>query len=59
MNIYNVHVKMIPLDGVVKDIFHIKGIHLPAFKKESEKNERVVTTIATKIGTVKVIQMTM
>jgi len=57
MNIYNVHVNRIPLEGTVKDIIHIKGIHLPAFKKESEKNERVVTTIDTKIGTVKVIQI--
>ncbi len=57
MNIYNVHVNRIPLDGIVKDIVHIHGIHLPAFKKESEKNERVVTTIDTKIGTVKIIQI--
>ncbi len=57
MNIYNVHVNRIPLDGTVKDIVHIHGIHLPAFKKESEKNERVISTIDTKIGTVKIIQI--
>jgi phosphatidylserine decarboxylase len=57
MNIYNVHVNRIPLDGTIKDIVHIHGIHLPAFKKESEKNERVITTIDTKIGTVKIIQI--
>jgi phosphatidylserine decarboxylase len=57
MNIYNVHVNRIPLDGTVKDIVHIHGIHLPAFKKESEKNERVITTIETKIGTIKIIQI--
>jgi phosphatidylserine decarboxylase len=57
MNIYNVHVNRIPFDGTVQDIIHIQGIHLPAFKKESEKNERVVTTIDTKIGTIKVIQI--
>ena len=57
MNIYNVHVNRAPLDGTVKDIVHIHGFHLPAFKKESEKNERVITTIDTKIGSIKVIQI--
>ena len=57
MNLYNVHVNRISLDGTVKNINHISGIHLPAFKKESEKNERVIITIDTDIGTVKVIQI--
>jgi phosphatidylserine decarboxylase len=57
MNIYNVHVNRIPFNGAVKDIIHKNGIHLPAFKKESEKNERVITIIDTDIGTIKVIQI--
>ena len=57
MNLYNVHVNRIPLDGTVKDMVHISGIHLPAFKKESEKNERVIIIIDTKIGIIKVIQI--
>ena len=57
MNIYNVHVNRAPIDGTVRDIVHKQGIHLPAFKKESEKNERVITTIDTNIGTIKVIQI--
>ena len=57
MNIYNVHVNRLPLDGTVKDIVHKSGIHLPAFKKESEKNERIITTIDTNIGTIKIIQI--
>ena len=57
MNLYNVHVNRIPLDGTVKDVVHISGIHLPAFKKESEKNERVIIIIDTKIGIIKVIQI--
>ena len=57
MNLYNVHVNRIPLDGTIKNIVHKRGIHLPAFKKESEKNERVVITIDTNIGTIKVIQI--
>jgi len=54
MNVYNVHVNRMPLDGVIKDIVHIPGSYLPAFKKESERNERVVLTIDTAIGMTKV-----
>ena len=57
MNVYNVHVNRLPVGGTIKNIVHKRGIHLPAFKKESEKNERVITTIDTNIGTVKIIQI--
>lgn len=57
MNVYNVHVNRMPLNGSVKDIIHHSGMHLPAFKKESERNERVTITIDTRIGIVKVIQI--
>jgi len=46
-----------PLDGTIKNTAHERGPHLPAFRKESEKNERMITTIDTAIGTVKVIQI--
>jgi phosphatidylserine decarboxylase len=57
MNVYNVHVNRMPLDGVIKDAVHFQGAHLPAFKKESERNERVILTIDTDIGTVKLVQI--
>jgi phosphatidylserine decarboxylase len=57
MNVYNVHVNRMPLDGTIKKIVHTKGFHLPAFKKESEKNERVTITVDTKIGIIKIIQI--
>lgn len=57
MNIYNVHVNRMPLEGTIKNIVHTKGFHLPAFKKESEKNERVTIMIRTKIGIIKIIQI--
>jgi len=57
MNLYNVHVNRMPFDGVIKDIIHIDGSHLPAFKKESERNERVIITANTDIGTIKIIQI--
>jgi len=57
MNIHNVHVNRMPLDGKILDIIHYDGAHLPAFKKESERNERVVLLLKTPIGTVKIIQI--
>ena len=57
MNLFNVHVNRMPLDGKIKDITHTSGFHLPAFKKESEKNERVIILIVTVIGTIKVVQI--
>ena len=57
MNIHNVHVNRMPLDGKILDIIHYNGGHLPAFKKESERNERVVLLLKTEIGTVKIIQI--
>ena len=50
MNIHNVHVNRMPLEGTVQKIIHHNGSHLPAFKKESDSNERVVLLIKTDIG---------
>lgn len=55
MNLHNVHVNYMPLGGVVKKITHIKGSYLPAFKKESERNERTIFLFDTKIGLIKVV----
>jgi len=57
MNIHNVHVNRMPTDGVIKDINHYNGAHIPAFKKESERNERVILLIETNVGIVKIIQI--
>ena len=57
MNIYNVHVNRMPFDGVIKEIRHSSGFHFPAFKKESEKNERVTLIFDSNIGVFKVVQI--
>lgn len=57
MNVHNVHVNRMPMDGKIRDIVHFNGVHIPAFKKESENNERVISLIDTDIGTVKIIQI--
>jgi len=57
MNIHNVHVNRMPLDGKILDVVHYDGAHLPAFKKESERNERVIFHIKTDMGRIKVVQI--
>lgn len=53
----DVHVNRFPLDGKVVSVTHHKGGHIPAWSKDSERNERVVTVLDTAIGRVKVIQI--
>lgn len=57
MEVNNVHVNRMPLDGRITKMTHFPGYHLRAWKKESDLNERVVITIETPIGEVKVVQL--
>lgn len=57
MNIHNVHVNRSPVKGEVIDIHYHKGGKLPAFHKESDKNERNSITIRTRLGNVVVTQI--
>jgi phosphatidylserine decarboxylase len=57
MNMHNVHVNRMPLEGVVQNIVHYNGSHIPAFRKESERNERVIILFKTHIGIVKLVQI--
>ena len=57
MNIHNVHVNRIPLDGTIHDIHHHPGSHLPAFQKESEKNEQIRILLSTAGGMIKIVQI--
>lgn len=41
MNVTDVHVNRAPDAGTVESVEHTPGRHLPAFNKESERNERV------------------
>ncbi len=51
----DVHVNRMPLDGTVVSLLHHPGGHVPAFKKESERNERVEAILETAIGRIKII----
>jgi len=57
MNVHNVHVNRSPYNGKVLSIKHKSGGYLPAFHKDSDKNERLMTKIDTSIGVMKVIQI--
>ena len=41
MNVTDVHVNRAPDDGSVEAVEHTPGRHLPAFSKDSDRNERV------------------
>ncbi|GEM_PF-814899 len=45
MNFYNVHVVRSPLDGEVKAMKYTPGKHIPAFKKESDRNEKLLVVL--------------
>jgi phosphatidylserine decarboxylase len=50
MNVTDVHVNRAPFDGRVERVTHRPGKHLPAFSKESERNERVDVDVETEAG---------
>lgn len=51
----DVHVNRMPIDGSLVSLLHRAGGHVPAFKKESDRNERVEMVFDTDLGPVKVI----
>ncbi len=57
MNIHNVHVNRAPISGRITDIRHVFGSYVPAFRKESERNERTYITLETPIGRVEIVQI--
>jgi phosphatidylserine decarboxylase len=57
MNPFNVHVNRAPLDARILSVEHVPGKFVPAFDKESDRNERVVWHFETEIGDVEVVQI--
>lgn len=57
MNFQNVHVNRAPIKGKVQTIEHKKGGYIPAFCKDSHRNERNHILIETEHGIVEVIQI--
>lgn len=50
----SVHVNRAPIDGRVETLEYHRGCHVPAFRKESERNERLEVDLATSRGPVRV-----
>ena len=57
MNVWNIHVNRCPIKGKVLSVVHKEGGHIPAFDKDAEQNERVITDLETEIGVVKTVQI--
>lgn len=57
MGLQNVHVNRAPLDGVVRDLEHHPGGYRPALYKDSALNERLVWTLDTALGEVRLVQI--
>lgn len=57
MNFQNVHVNRSPISGKIRDINYKKGGYIPAFCKDSDRNERNHMLLDTEYGEVIVTQI--
>lgn len=57
MSLLDVHVNRVPIGGTVTSVEYHSGAHMPAFKEESERNERMVWVFSTELGDVEVVQI--
>ena len=57
MNLHNVHVNRSPLKGKIISQKHKPGSYKPAFSKDSDKNERLITKLETDLGVIKITQI--
>ncbi|WP_166349354.1 phosphatidylserine decarboxylase [Phytoactinopolyspora limicola] len=57
MSPFDVHVNRAPADGVITSVQHVSGGYLPAFEKDSDRNERVIWRLDTKHGDIELVQI--
>jgi phosphatidylserine decarboxylase len=57
MSPLNVHVNRAPMAGTVTSVEHVPGGFVPAFNKDSDRNERVVWHFDTELGDLEVVQI--
>jgi phosphatidylserine decarboxylase len=57
MSPLNVHVNRAPLAGLVRSVEHVPGGYVPAFNKDSDRNERVVWHFDTELGDIEMVQI--
>jgi phosphatidylserine decarboxylase len=57
MSLRDVHVNRAPTDGVVLALEHLPGGYRPAFRKDSDRNERVSWSLETPLGELELTQI--
>ena len=57
LNLSDVHVIRAPIAGSVVSAEHTPGRHRPAFRKDSELNERVHWHLITELGDIEIVQI--
>ncbi|MBB4942284.1 phosphatidylserine decarboxylase [Streptosporangium album] len=57
MSPLDVHVNRAPLAATVTSVEHVAGGFVPAFNKDSDKNERVVWHLDTALGDIELVQI--
>jgi len=57
MRLHDVHVNRAPTDAVVCAMAHQPGGNRPAFRKDSDLNERLHWTLDTQFGTIQLVQI--
>jgi len=57
MSLLDVHVNRAPTDAVVRALEHRPGGYRPAFRKDSERNERLAWTLDTPLGELELVQI--
>jgi phosphatidylserine decarboxylase len=57
MSPLNVHVNRAPVDGTITSVEHVAGGFVPAFNKDSDKNERVVWHFDSALGDIEMVQI--
>lgn len=57
LSLRDVHVTRAPADGVVRAVEYRPGRHIPAFDKDSERNERLHWTVDTAQGELEIVQI--
>jgi phosphatidylserine decarboxylase len=57
MSPLDVHVNRAPIAGKILSVEHIQGGHVPAFNKDSDRNERVVWRFDTELGEIETVQI--
>nr|WP_203942029.1 phosphatidylserine decarboxylase [Planotetraspora thailandica] len=57
MSPLNVHVNRAPVAGTITSVEHVPGGFVPAFNKDSDKNERVVWHFDSALGDIEMVQI--